>query len=86
MYGHVKNMSVSHNSLYGHELLQPVILQTLNMCLRVISSGDAIKSMPKCLTKRGVRGFLPPPGGAQATAIITSSMSFQKSFSRSYKP
>jgi hypothetical protein len=61
-------------------------IQTLNMCLRVISSGEGIKSTPKCLIKRGVRRFLPPPSGAQAAVNVTSSMSFQKSLSRSYKP
>lgn len=28
--------------------------------------------MAKCLMKRGVTGLRPPPGGAQADAIVTS--------------
>ncbi len=36
------------------------------MCLRLCSDGAGMQSIAKCRRKRGVTGFLPPPGGAHA--------------------
>jgi len=47
------------------------------------SLGGGTHSMLKWRTKRGVRSWRPPPGGAQADTMVMSSMSFQKSFLRS---
>jgi len=44
------------------------------MVLRLNSDGDGRENIAKCLMNRGVTGFLPPPGGAQAAAIVTSLM------------
>lgn len=56
------------------------------MFFRDSSVGDGIYNIAKCLTNLGVRGFLPPPGGAQAAVITTSSIPFQNNLSRSYIP
>ena len=44
------------------------------MVFRLNSEGDGKQSIPKCRINRGVTGLRPPPGGAQAAAIVTSLM------------
>ena len=53
------------------------------MAFKEASVGDGITNIPKCLTNLGVKGFLPPPGGAQAQLNTTSSIVFQNSLSLS---
>ena len=47
-------------------------LLTLKICLRLCSEGVGRHSMLKWRMKRGVTGLRPPPGGAQAAAIVMS--------------
>ena len=55
----------------------------LNIAFKEDSEGAGISNIAKCRTNLGVRGFLPPPGGAQAQHNTTSSIDFQKSLSLS---
>lgn len=61
-------------------------IHTLNIAFNALSFGGGMKSIAKCLMKRGVKGFRPPPGGAHAAVITTSFIPFQNIFSRSYSP
>ena len=45
---------------------------TLKMCFSVCSADEGILNMLKWRKKRGVTGFLPPPGGAQAAQMVIS--------------
>lgn len=56
---------------------------TVNIPLRLMSEGEGRENMAKCLIILGVTGLRPPPGGAHAAQIVTSFISFQKSFSLS---
>ena len=47
-------------------------LLTINICLRLCSEGGGIVNMAKWRNSLGVVLFLPPPGGAQAAAKVTS--------------
>ena len=42
------------------------------MVFRVKSAEDGMENIEKWRMKRGVTGFLPPPGGAQAADNVTS--------------
>lgn len=51
----------------------------LKIAFKESSFGAGITNMEKCRMNLGVKGFLPPPGGAHAQVITTSTISFQNS-------
>ena len=72
-----------HPLTYLEEMCQSMIL--LKMVIMESSSNSLMVIMLKCLRKRGVTGFLPPPGGPMA-AIIWMSINFMGVVSlRSYQ-
>ena len=41
------------------------------MVFKLNSEGEGRLNIAKCLINRGVTGLRPPPGGAQAAAMVT---------------
>ena len=59
--------------------------ERMEVKMRVMAESEAegMTSTLQWRHMRGVMAFRPPPGGAAQTNITVSTMSFQKSFSRS---
>lgn len=62
-----------HNVTHAHAHTSIwVRFLTLKICLRLLSDGVGRHRMLKWRMKRGVTGLRPPPGGAQAAAMVMS--------------